>query len=87
MKLATSFISMCPTFHGRLSRLELSAGAAAPVLFRAWQFVAEGCMYTEGGFLGQDSTVHVGLPSEPIWLKNNTNHQFLSGIHRVCENK
>ena len=44
-------------------------GAAAPVLFRAWQFATEGCMYTKGGVLGQDSTVHVGLPSEPIWLK------------------
>ena len=27
-------------------------------------------MYTEGGFLGQDSIVHVGLPSEPNWLKD-----------------
>ena len=60
-------------------------GAAAPVLFRAWQFATEGCMYTEGGFLRQESTVHVGLPSEPNRLKHgNAMKMKMNGNKLKC---
>ena len=39
-------------------------------------------MYIEGGVLGQDSTVHVGLPSEPIWLKNKM--RMIGDDHILC---
>ena len=43
---------------------------------KAWDFIKNEAwkrrlrQVSEGGSLGQDSTVHVGLPSEPNWLKN-----------------
>ena len=44
--------------------------AAALVPTGAWQCVAEVVHLQKRGFQGQDSTAHVGLPSEPKWLKN-----------------
>ena len=63
--------------HGRPSRHVLSAGGSSTGPNGAWQCVAEEVHVHRRGFLGQDATAHVGLPSEPERLYGRWQEQRL----------